>query len=177
MLSVQFINCYFYIYLHIWEDNTFIHQWFYSRFIGPWPLFQIRNSIHSRKDSLDGGSARLKVATYTQNSTNTDIHVSSVIWTHDPSVRATVIGIWEDNTFQTLYEAVIASIITSEHCYWPCWSFEGFTLAAPCRKKQWQYQREQGRSTRISVSTSINLEEDVQCLKWLSSLLVGVSAH
>jgi hypothetical protein len=34
---------------------------------GPRPLFQILNPIHSRQDSLDGGSARRKVATYTQN--------------------------------------------------------------------------------------------------------------
>jgi hypothetical protein len=37
---------------------------------GPWPLFQFLNPIHSRKDSLDGGSARRKAATYTQNNTN-----------------------------------------------------------------------------------------------------------
>jgi hypothetical protein len=36
------------------------------------PLFQFPNPIHSRKDSLDGGSARRKAATYTQNNTNTE---------------------------------------------------------------------------------------------------------
>jgi hypothetical protein len=35
---------------------------------------------------MDGGSARRKAATYTQN--NTNIHASSGIQTHDPSVRA-----------------------------------------------------------------------------------------
>jgi hypothetical protein len=39
-------------------------------FVRPWPLFQFRNPIHSRYDSLDGGSARSKAATYTQNNTN-----------------------------------------------------------------------------------------------------------
>jgi hypothetical protein len=41
-------------------------------FVDPWPLFQFRNPIHSRYDSLDGGSARRKAATYTQNNTNTE---------------------------------------------------------------------------------------------------------
>jgi hypothetical protein len=36
---------------------------------------------------LDGGSARRKAATYTQNNTHTDIHAFSGIRTHDPSVR------------------------------------------------------------------------------------------
>jgi hypothetical protein len=39
-------------------------------------------------DSLDGGSARRKAATYTQNNTNTDIHALNGIQTYDPSVRA-----------------------------------------------------------------------------------------
>jgi hypothetical protein len=60
---------------------------------GPWPLFQFPNPIHSRQNFFDGGSARRKAATYTQNNTNTeqthtDIHASSGIRTHDPSVRA-----------------------------------------------------------------------------------------
>jgi hypothetical protein len=38
--------------------------WFYSP-CGPRPLFQFLNPIHSRYDSLDGGSARRKAATYT----------------------------------------------------------------------------------------------------------------
>jgi hypothetical protein len=39
---------------------------------------------------LDGGSARRKAATSTQNNTNThtDIHAFSGIRTHDPSIRA-----------------------------------------------------------------------------------------
>jgi hypothetical protein len=37
---------------------------------GPWSLFQFLNPIHSQQDSLDGGSARRKAATYTQNNTN-----------------------------------------------------------------------------------------------------------
>jgi hypothetical protein len=41
-------------------------------FVGPWPLFQFLNPIHSRQDSLGGGSARRKALpahrkTQTQN--------------------------------------------------------------------------------------------------------------
>jgi hypothetical protein len=44
--------------------------WLYSPLVGPWPLFQFLNSIHSRWDSLDRGSVRHKAATCTQNNTN-----------------------------------------------------------------------------------------------------------
>jgi hypothetical protein len=54
---------------------------------GPWPVFLFLNPIHNLYDSLNGGSARRKTATYTQNK-HTDIHVSSWNRTHDPSVRA-----------------------------------------------------------------------------------------
>jgi hypothetical protein len=62
-------------------------------FVGYWPLFRFLNPIHSRYDSLDGGSARHKAATYTQNNTNTeethtDINALSGIQTQDTSVRA-----------------------------------------------------------------------------------------
>jgi hypothetical protein len=32
--------------------------------VGPWQIFQFRNPIQCRQDSLDGGSARRKVARY-----------------------------------------------------------------------------------------------------------------
>jgi hypothetical protein len=35
-----------------------------------------------------GDQSRLKAATYKKNNTNTDIHASSGIRTHDPNVRA-----------------------------------------------------------------------------------------
>jgi hypothetical protein len=38
---------------------------------GPSPLFQFPNPVHSRRNSLDGGSAHLKSCTYTKH--NTDI--------------------------------------------------------------------------------------------------------
>jgi hypothetical protein len=47
--------------------------------------------LDSRYDSLDGGSARSKVATYTgqhKHRINVDIHSLSGIRTHDPSLRA-----------------------------------------------------------------------------------------
>jgi hypothetical protein len=40
--------------------------------LGSWSLFQFLNPIHNRQDCLDGGSARRKAATYTQNNTNTE---------------------------------------------------------------------------------------------------------
>jgi hypothetical protein len=60
----------------------------------PWPLFlQFLNHIDSRQDSLDGGSAGRKAATYRLNNANTEyrqtiIHVSSRFRTHYPSVWA-----------------------------------------------------------------------------------------
>jgi hypothetical protein len=37
-----------------------------------WLPFQFANLIYSRQDSLDGGSAGRKAATYTQNNINTE---------------------------------------------------------------------------------------------------------
>jgi hypothetical protein len=34
-------------------------------FVGPWSLFQFLDPIHSRYDSLDGGSAHREASTYT----------------------------------------------------------------------------------------------------------------
>jgi hypothetical protein len=58
-----------------------------------WPHFQFLNPIHSRYESLDGGPAHRKAATYIQKNINTeethkDIHALSGIQTHDPSVQA-----------------------------------------------------------------------------------------
>jgi hypothetical protein len=50
-------------------------------YVGPWPLFQFLNLIHSWYDSLDGGSARRKVAIYAQNNTNTEqMHIDTLPW-------------------------------------------------------------------------------------------------
>jgi hypothetical protein len=70
-----------------------IYLWLYSPFVGPWPLFQFLNPIHSRDDFLGGGSARRKAAAFTQNNTKTkethrDVHALSGIRTQNPSVRA-----------------------------------------------------------------------------------------
>jgi hypothetical protein len=59
-------------------------------FVGPWPLCQFRNPVHSQYDSLDGGSARRKASTFTQDNTNAinaDIDALNGVRTHDPSVR------------------------------------------------------------------------------------------
>jgi hypothetical protein len=90
-LIIYYLNFRFEVrleYLHL-----YISLWLYSPFVGPWPFYQFLNCIHSRYDSLDGGSAHLKAAAYTQNNTNTeytytDIHALSGIRIHDPSVRA-----------------------------------------------------------------------------------------
>jgi hypothetical protein len=39
-------------------------------FVGPWPLFQFLDLLHGQQDSLDGGSARHKATTCTQDSRN-----------------------------------------------------------------------------------------------------------
>jgi hypothetical protein len=58
-------------------------------FIGPWPPFQVLDPIHSRWDSLDGGSASREVSIYTQNKRTQHRHNGfSGIGTHDPSFRA-----------------------------------------------------------------------------------------
>jgi hypothetical protein len=40
-------------------------------FVGPWPLLQLLDPIHSRQETLDGGSALRTAATDTQEKTNT----------------------------------------------------------------------------------------------------------
>jgi hypothetical protein len=42
-------------------------------FVGPWPPFQFLDLLHSRYDSLEGGSGRRKAATCTQESTNISV--------------------------------------------------------------------------------------------------------
>jgi hypothetical protein len=51
-------------------------------FVGPWPLFQFLNPIHS----LVGGSARRKATTHTGQHKHRDIHALSGIRIHDPIV-------------------------------------------------------------------------------------------
>jgi hypothetical protein len=41
-------------------------------FVGPCPLFQFLDLLHSRQVSLDGGTGRRKAATCTQDITNTE---------------------------------------------------------------------------------------------------------
>jgi hypothetical protein len=54
------------------RNASFIHPSLAVKpFVGPWPLFEFRNPIHSQKDSLGSGSASRKAAAYTQDSTNT----------------------------------------------------------------------------------------------------------
>jgi hypothetical protein len=81
------------VYLTKSSVSQYMYLWLYSHSVGPLPLFQFLNPVHSWYDSLDGGSAGRKAVTYTQNITNTektytDIHASSGILTHDPSVWA-----------------------------------------------------------------------------------------
>jgi hypothetical protein len=57
----------------------------------PWPLFQFLNPIHSRQDSLDGGSARRKAATYTETSMSRVFERAKTVHAFDRV--ATVIGL------------------------------------------------------------------------------------
>jgi hypothetical protein len=41
-------------------------------FDGPWPLFQFLDTLHSRYDSLGGGSASREASTYTHNNADTE---------------------------------------------------------------------------------------------------------
>jgi hypothetical protein len=86
-------------------SNLSMYLWLYSR-CGPWPLSQYLNLYKVGRTLFDGGSARRKAATFTQNNinteyTHTDIHTSSEIRTHDPSLRA-----WEDGS----------CLRSSDHC-------------------------------------------------------------
>jgi hypothetical protein len=54
------------------NDKSFFLIRLYGPYVGPWPIFQFSNLIHGQKDSLDGGSARRKASTYTQDNTNTE---------------------------------------------------------------------------------------------------------
>jgi hypothetical protein len=47
-----------------WNSLFFIRL--YSLLARPWNLFQFTNPMHSRYDSLHGGSAHRKAATYTE---------------------------------------------------------------------------------------------------------------
>jgi hypothetical protein len=57
-------------------------------FVGPWPLFQFLDLLHSQQDSSDGGSARRTGQHNHRINAHTDIHASCGIRTHDPSVCA-----------------------------------------------------------------------------------------
>jgi hypothetical protein len=88
-LSEQYNSIYLCIYLSV---SLFICLsvcvWLYSPFVVSWPLFQFLDRVHSRLNSLAGGSADHKASTYTQNKrAHTHIHASSGIRTHDPSFR------------------------------------------------------------------------------------------
>jgi hypothetical protein len=64
--------------------------------VGPWPLFQFLGPVHSRQDSLNGGSARRKAAIYTQNkriqTSLSWVGLKSTIPAFEQDRAATVIG-------------------------------------------------------------------------------------
>jgi hypothetical protein len=72
-------------------DSFFIGL--YRPFVGPWPVFQFPNQIHSRWDSLDGVSARSKAPTYTKDNTNIELGFDPIISVlkRAKAVHATVI--------------------------------------------------------------------------------------
>jgi hypothetical protein len=66
------LSLYISIYLSMYVSMYLsIYLWLYSPLFDLGRFFQIFDPIHIRSDSLDGGSARLKAATYTQNNQNT----------------------------------------------------------------------------------------------------------
>jgi hypothetical protein len=57
---------------HIFNCNSSICLWLYSPLLDLGRFFfQLLNPVHSRQDSLDGGSAHRKAATYTHRTTQT----------------------------------------------------------------------------------------------------------
>jgi hypothetical protein len=71
--------------------------------LGPWQLFQFLDLLHSPYDSLVGGSARHKAATFTQDSINTE-------WTQTPmpqmGFEPTILVFERTKTVLALYLAV-----------------------------------------------------------------------
>jgi hypothetical protein len=57
--------------MNTWSRSNWkrIHLFIYGSIYAPWQRFQFLNAIQSWLDSSDGGSARAKAATYTQNHT------------------------------------------------------------------------------------------------------------
>jgi hypothetical protein len=85
-------------------EPVFLHQWFYIPLLGPDRSFSF-SPIHKRYDPLDGGSARRKACTHTQNSTNTEKNACRhpcLEWDSNPRpqcsrVRATARPLWSAN--------------------------------------------------------------------------------
>jgi hypothetical protein len=77
-------SCYLYLFIH-----SFIHQWLYIPFVGPWPLLYFRNHFYTDGRTLwtsDQTLARPLPTHRTvqhRKSALTDIHVLSGIQTHD----------------------------------------------------------------------------------------------
>jgi hypothetical protein len=76
------------------KELNWIELWLYRPLLDPGRFFQFLDPIQIREDSLDGGSARLKLANYILDNnkkrinTHRDVHASRGIQTHDPSVSA-----------------------------------------------------------------------------------------
>jgi hypothetical protein len=100
--------------------------------------YSVPTISHRRWDYVDGGSAGRKASTYTQDTTNTDIHALSAIRTHDPSVRASEDSLYirrrgycdcTANSFPfTLYRTVSKFLIFTGHflfCWWNLESYNG----------------------------------------------------
>jgi hypothetical protein len=81
------------------NHHSFIHSFIHSSihpsmalqpFVGPWPLFHLRNLFTHMAGLLRRviSPSQDRSAAYTQDNTNTDIHAFNGIRTHDSSVRA-----------------------------------------------------------------------------------------
>jgi hypothetical protein len=58
----------------MWNSYYYYYYYYYGSTTLCWALaaFQFLDTMHSREDYLDGGSARRKTATYTQENTTTE---------------------------------------------------------------------------------------------------------
>jgi hypothetical protein len=83
--------------------------------VGPWPLFQFLDRIHSLQASLDGGSTRRKAATYTQSNTTQN----KCTQTSMPRVRfETTIPVFERaKTVHALDRAATVISLAPTHLY------------------------------------------------------------
>jgi hypothetical protein len=102
-----------------------IYLWLYSLLFGLGRLFSFLIFLHSRQDSLDGGSARRKAATCTQDSTQTQnkhIQISTPCVRFQPTIPA----FQRAKTVHALHSAATVIGITVYHDHLFLWFSQSF---------------------------------------------------